>query len=512
MPSVIPREKPKSSALIINRIAMPEVYRIFPPLTPPLTTDHWPLPRYTTGMPTSSTIPSPWRSARHFLVRALLALLLAAALWAIWYAYAAHALARQVAAYQAVGDPTTYAELYRASDPPPSVNAYAVLVDIDAHIKLDSDEMELVESSTSPTPTYLPLTDAELRVAERMLARFSGPLANFEKIRVHPQVVWPMPAKPLDIPRLGYYRHLANLRRATALYHHQIGRDDQVLTDLADMHMTADVCDRGDLLINHLVAVAIHTLTNFTLLHIAPDFQVRSSAFPNGAERTQVMALIDQLGHSDVMLQGLVDALKGERVYVLTYERSRSARQPLLVPAHWLAALHDLQNADHRLPAMRANDYPAFRALLPPETPATTETFLSQVFDPFGSSFGWDRVGAICFHGLTDQRAAAIRLALRLYELDHDRLPPTLEDLTPQYLPKPIADPMRADGATFRYDPARRLLYSVGDNRIDDGATILPPNTSSRFRDPDLVYRLDRPSPAPPAPAPTSSTAPGSAR
>ena len=71
---------------------------------------------------------------------------------------------------------------------------------------------------------------------------------------------------------------------------------------------------------------------------------------------------------------------------------------------------------------------------------------VSQLFGQFEQPY--DRAIQTHFKLLTDRRAAAIELALRLYRLDHwGHLPAALQELVPQYLPYVPFDPMAAGAA-----------------------------------------------------------------
>jgi len=72
---------------------------------------------------------------------------------------------------------------------------------------------------------------------------------------------------------------------------------------------------------------------------------------------------------------------------------------------------------------------------------------------------------------VAERRMAAIALAIGLYRLDHGAFPETLEELVPDYLETLPEDPFAEAGVTFRYEPRRKhpVLYSIGDNGIDDG-------------------------------------------
>ena len=70
-------------------------------------------------------------------------------------------------------------------------------------------------------------------------------------------------------------------------------------------------------------------------------------------------------------------------------------------------------------------------------------------------------------------------MALRAYRLDHGGYPETLDALVPGYLARLPADPF--NGATLRYSPRKKRLWSVGRDRIDTGGA--PPATKDAALD-----------------------------
>ena len=75
-----------------------------------------------------------------------------------------------------------------------------------------------------------------------------------------------------------------------------------------------------------------------------------------------------------------------------------------------------------------------------------------------------------------------LMMALRRYELANGQLPPTLEALVPEYIDAIPADPF--DGQPIRYDARRAILYSVGDDGVDNGGSMF----LSRFDSADPAY------------------------
>jgi len=67
----------------------------------------------------------------------------------------------------------------------------------------------------------------------------------------------------------------------------------------------------------------------------------------------------------------------------------------------------------------------------------------------------------------TQVSLVAVMIAVKAYS-DHERtLPERLEDLVPHYLAALPLD--RQDGAPLRYARAARSVYSIGEDRLDDG-------------------------------------------
>jgi hypothetical protein len=67
----------------------------------------------------------------------------------------------------------------------------------------------------------------------------------------------------------------------------------------------------------------------------------------------------------------------------------------------------------------------------------------------------------------TSVAATQLLIALRCYHRQHGKLPESLDALVPEYLPAVPLDDF--DGKPLRYLPAKKLIYSIGDNLKDDG-------------------------------------------
>ena len=86
-------------------------------------------------------------------------------------------------------------------------------------------------------------------------------------------------------------------------------------------------------------------------------------------------------------------------------------------------------------------------------------------------------------------RMADIALALQRYRLANGRLPKTLDDLIPDLLPAVPLDPFTDEPLHYRPTDDGFVVYSVGDDREDDGGQF----EEFRTLKPDLGYRIRYP-------------------
>lgn len=90
----------------------------------------------------------------------------------------------------------------------------------------------------------------------------------------------------------------------------------------------------------------------------------------------------------------------------------------------------------------------------------------------------------------SDISATGLVVACRRYRFREGRLPAKLDDLVPSFLPALPRDPY--DGKTFRYDPVREIVWSVGKDLHDSGGSTKQGGDSGKGRrgTEDAVYRL----------------------
>ena len=66
-------------------------------------------------------------------------------------------------------------------------------------------------------------------------------------------------------------------------------------------------------------------------------------------------------------------------------------------------------------------------------------------------------------------RLLAAELAARCYQMDQKKTPDSLEQLVPKYLQRVPLDPFSGKALVYRSTGTNWLLYSVGEDKIDQG-------------------------------------------
>jgi hypothetical protein len=92
--------------------------------------------------------------------------------------------------------------------------------------------------------------------------------------------------------------------------------------------------------------------------------------------------------------------------------------------------------------------------------------------------------------GYAYSRLARTALAVERFRLAHGRLPESLGELVPEFLPVVPADPF--DGQPLRYRVLSKgyMVYSVGDDGHDDGGREHPPATGSTYETNKMLSNL----------------------
>ena len=441
----------------------------------------------------------------------LILLALAALRW--WWGHAAQVrLQRVIDAAHARGEPIL-PEDFTPQPIPDGQNAAITLRQAAGAIVSDpnSDAMDMDTVSNPFTPLEANRTDA---VAAKNVAM----LKLVRLARSQPRADWAVNFSGPISPALHYLnpqRELANMQKWVALRDHARKNDAEAIEHVLDLLHQVDALDQGrSNVVSYMVSIGISALTTDLLERITPDLQVTRSDLAPGwaATAAQVHAVITALLDERGIRGGAISAWEGERMRTLADADNAAAGQipsapyPIargLGPMFTLDGTRLAEDMTQEMATCTLPDWPTVRAALPVGTPSANRSELGPYVHLLSDlSVGWrDRPVQIMFQCITERRALAIELALRLYRLDHDgKLPEKLSQLVPDYLSALPADPMTADGRTFAYHPDARppVIYSVGFDGIDNGGTSIADETLGqyRWRMADAVYPLELPPPS----------------
>ncbi len=422
----------------------------------------------TTLQPNSEpTYPNPppyWWTKRLLLFAAVLALGLVIA-WNWWAREAQRRVDAEVAAIRARGEPLDAAD-FEVAPIPDSLNAAVSIVA--AIGKVPASEVNFIANLPSRMKSG-PLAPADQQGVDRVTKASTTMQSLVRTARFQPGIVWSTNVLK-NPPTWGSQTSLPRTLLADALHEHLAGSDAEAIEILRDMIFVTDSLERPrPNLLMHLLATFNGSITFDAVEGITPDLQVMpqigATTQPTGpASREQVAALIAALLDDQDMQKGLARGLQAERVIIYSAinpaSRVRSTVSPwgsssLAWPWVQLEILRSMQAMDQIIGAAEAADVAAEQTAMSKEVRSPLEeSALTR------SAHTLSNVGGMKFGARVDQqlstlasrRVAAIRLAIRLYQVDHDgTFPETLDELVPRYLPALPTDPTDPGGKLFTY-------------------------------------------------------------
>lgn len=311
---------------------------------------------------------------------------------------------------------------------------------------------------------------------------------------------------------------LIHLLRGAALYVHHRGDDAEMIECIQDL-LFLDRAYAARPALRHGAGYATKHAID-VVLQAACDL----NSGPRPAGKEQVQRLIAALMDEELVRRPAVRAALAERLRTLIEQDTLNPRNGIPVAdwispdavksaAHWLTrpaveavVLADMRTAtdaivqiaqsraeaikEHPVIERRRSGQASFMAaeslmMMRPSIWASSSR-------QYASSAPWERLG-----GRSNAVAAAICIAIRMYQIDHDgRLPANLNQLAPVYLPAIPADPWAGQGKPFRYEPNADppFLLSVGSNRVDDLAAgrWSPQNMYEHHHSLDMICPLAR--------------------
>ena len=362
-------------------------------------------------------------------------------------------------------------------------------------------------------PFWTPLDEEDLAAIRSIEQQNKRTLELVRIARDKPEVDWGVTVGlfPGLSPRLNPHRHLADhLSWIVALRFHE-GDLANTLERLRDMDAHANtVVHDGTSFVSGLVTTGIQAL----LCSRVQELLIRPSPGMSAAEdraawrdaRPQASALIDDLLDTEPERSSLATGLRGERVHLYNALSTPGLLGPPGPATGWyhpfivadvlqtpdaLSQWADIAEDSDSLPEWVDEAIHRWPQLVGEHAGATVAGQIAHQSSRWAMS-SIDRFLLSMFRGRAQRRGMAILLAVRMYEADHDgELPPTLDVLVPEYLPFVPNDPFAAGNQPMRYrtDLALPVVYSIGPNLKDDGASVLPLDATGQRQ---LVWGVNR--------------------
>lgn len=397
--------------------------------------------------------------------------------WMLWR-WADGRLAEQRAAWVAMGyaDPD---EALTGWPPPVEGEDNAAVLVAGAYASLPPYTKEQNEHWNHAPSWAFPPAPKQLEMVRQVVEQDRPTVEAFRGVYERPRVDWGVKAVAIEgiLSRLNEARNLANHLSWGLQVHHHDGDIPEALwyaKDLTWLGM-ATVND-GHTLVTSLVSagiesMAVRRIVDDMLKRRPPGMSAEAERAAWREARPQVLEVIALLLDAAYERRLINNAFRGEWTTAYSIRQYEAGWGP--ASRNLLTApFYDAQLADHLTMVERVADaaeqaesfgqLQPHLAAVPAAAPTSMAGVVTQsvlhVMDP---SFG--RAGPSYFRAIADRRMAAILLALKLYEADHEgQLPATLEELVPHYLPHiPLDCNTIGDPAPFDPDQMRIEITGV---------------------------------------------------
>jgi hypothetical protein len=363
------------------------------------------------------------------------------------------------------------------------------------------------------------LTEDKLAEVYRNLAMDKPALDWVTQADQYDEAVWPMPrnigTQDETMPELGPQWELSETLQAFAWMEQRQGQDDLAVRRVGEILKQGDALSHYyPYLVSNLTAGNIEAVAARAAMGLAPKLNIigtPAATRPTGVSSQQIRDLVAQFLNERQYQASAKRALSGEDRRVLDAGSSffgHGIKSYLLAPVVTGDTATMLMWNQEIARSFDAPNWAAAKRELPNVAQVTEGSAFSLAIHLFRGimEVNGDRIVRTYFQRLTDRRAAAIFLAMAHWRADHlDSWPNSLVDLVPDYLHTVPIDPFSPAGHGFSYKadaPAGPIIYSVGEDGIDDGgseqaAVPIPHRTQELniWKMKDFVYHLIPPPP-----------------
>lgn len=287
---------------------------------------------------------------------------------------------------------------------------------------------------------------------------------------------------------LNSFRKAVMVLRCHAALEARLGRLDSAVEDIATIRrITPHISQTVVGLVPYLVASSCDNVADQALADVVP-YASKPVRLPHGPGRT-ASGLREELrvaftGEESITTRAALDFCDGQPVLSDLHPippRAAVAYRTLYLRSD-LAAIHQLFNA--------ARDRVDGKAI--PAAWAHTGRPASGLLGRILMLSPWKAVRVVLPQREACSAAANVALALTEYRIVNGHYPASLDELIPKYLVAVPADPF--DGKPMRYvlKDGEAMIYSVGENRLDDGGQLGPRHSGFSWKTLDVGLALKK--------------------
>ena len=415
---------------------------------------------------------------------------------------------QRLAAIRAQGWPATLQELNDwYTEPPPGRNAADVLQDAfvsyDAEFDLKKEmKLPLIGGAELPEPGEALDQETKNLIAEYLETNVEA-LKLLHQGAAMKQCRYPIDMTQgimLEIPHLAKLRAGARLLNLEAMLNAENGNPDKAVQAVVSSFGLAQSVTHEPLLLSQLSRIAFQAISQYSLERVLSRMELPeehlitlTSAIREQEDPAAMsLAFVSErcyYGYDEPLLKGILDNA-GESVW-LPYSGSKA--KMFLYHASGLFDLDFALRLDMMEEFIDVANLPFHQRLQACETLFRKAENLSRTARVFSRTalLGLPRTIRVHLNITARIRAAYAALAVERYRLANQALPENLKKLVPTYLKEIPVDPF--DGQPLRYKKLDKgyVIYSVGENGIDDGG-IKQDFAKSWQLDLDIIFTVPR--------------------
>ena len=365
----------------------------------------------------------------------------------------------------------------------------------------------------------LPLDQSDMIIIAQMLDASRDALRRLDRAMAKPAVYWAW-SDPDRLTCEAPWSHcrslLPELLKYAALRAHQLGDDREALRRIRQILFIANAVDRDPMMSAHYAALRARAVASDVILQIAMHIHLDDDSAQTPL-KVDIRTVIDELLDDQRSQAAVIRALEGGRVESRVHFSSVASGNPKIVwgktddfavkcrnyalgPIDFADGVAMLDYCDRVIAvAQSGGQWPEMSARI--ATLSFPQEIRESPFLHFPALMIYPRADIELrnhFRILTENHITATALAIGCFMSDHNgQLPASLDELLPDYLDDLPSDLMSTGGPRlgYRADTADPVLYSVGDDGIDDHGSeetkhkyIDPPRFNWEMR--DMVVHL----------------------